>query len=50
MGFNPNDTILSLSQFGLSLFLTFFMYMLPKTPQPWFFSFLIETLIGCLNF
>ena len=38
------------SQLGLSLLLTFFIYTLPKIPHPWFFSLLIETLIGCLKF
>ena len=45
IGFWPNDSILSFSHFGLSLFATSLIRQLPKIVQPWFFSFVIETLI-----
>ena len=47
IGFWPRDIILSFSHFGLSLFVTFFIKQLPNIVQPWFLSFVIETLIFC---
>ena len=47
MGFWPKDNILSFSHFGLSVFFIPLIKQLPNEVHPWFFSFVIFTLIFC---